>query len=114
MRRFWIGFVVMFALVLGNGVFTFSSLGVSYDSFTWKAYAFAYAESETADDGPAACGDSIDNDGDGDVDCADSDCAGILPCSAPAPTVSTGVMVLLALLLASFGAFALRERRNET
>ena len=27
------------------------------------------------EDSPAACGDGIDNDGDGQIDCADSDCA---------------------------------------
>ena len=32
------------------------------------------------------CGDGIDNDGDGDVDCNDSNCAGFPACNAPPPS----------------------------
>jgi hypothetical protein len=29
------------------------------------------------------CDDGVDNDGDGDIDCADADCAGVAPCENP-------------------------------
>lgn len=113
MKRLIATVAVILAIVLGNGLFTLQMTGVSYDSFTWQAFAAAaYPAIETGLDGDLACSDGLDNDNDGDVDCADADCRGVVPCAEAAPAMSTGVVVLLALLLASLGAFALRPRRD--
>ena len=64
--------------------------------------------------GAQACSDGFDNDFDGLVDCADPDCFGVPPCGAPAPTLSQGMTVLLAVLMATMGVGALaRLRRRE-
>ena len=64
--------------------------------------------------GAQACSDGVDNDFDGLVDCADPDCFGVAPCGVPAPTLSQGMTVLLAVLMATMGVGALaRLRRRE-
>ncbi len=60
----------------------------------------------------ALCSDGIDNDGDGLIDCADSDCFGDPACHVPAPAASGfGLFALLSLLVA-LGGFGLRSRRR--
>lgn len=114
MKRLIATTAIILAVVLGNGLFTLQLTGVSYDSFTWKAYAaVVYPSVETGLDGDLACSDGLDNDNDGDTDCADIDCFGVAPCAQAAPAMSTGIIVLLTLLLASMGALALRPRHDD-
>jgi hypothetical protein len=63
--------------------------------------------------GAQACSDGFDNDSDGLVDCADSDCFGVPPCGAAVPTLSQRMMVFLVVVLAAIGVGALvRLRRH--
>lgn len=39
--------------------------------------------------GAEQCGDSVDNDCDGNVDCTDSDCASVMACAQPSCTITT-------------------------
>lgn len=57
--------------------------------------------------GVIGCVDQIDNDGDGRVDCDDSDCAAILPCSAPVPAMDHRALLLQIALLSCAGLFGL-------
>ena len=43
---------------------------------------YAGSEANGCDATETLCADAIDNDGDGSIDCADSDCAGSLACPA--------------------------------
>jgi hypothetical protein len=60
------------------------------------------------------CADGFDNDFDGDIDCADSDCASLPLCNTAAPALSPPAMVLLAVLLSLVGLVGLaRSRQRE-
>ena len=59
---------------------------------------------------PGGCGDRVDNDNDGPVDCADSDCAGAPICGAAVPAVSPRNSIVLALALAAIAIYTLRRR----
>ncbi len=58
------------------------------------------------------CNDGTDNDSDGAVDCADSDCFGDPICAAPAPVMSPLGLALTVLVLFGLAALALRARRE--
>jgi hypothetical protein len=63
--------------------------------------------------GAFACSDMFDNDNDMLVDCADPDCASVAPCTNVAPTMSPGMIFLLAVTLALVGLLsASRVRRG--
>ena len=64
---------------------------------------------ETTDD---TCRDGIDNDGDGDIDCADESCFGVGTCSNPVPVMGSWGMLGLSLVLLAGGMFALTARRR--
>lgn len=113
MRRLILGFVVAIAVVLGNGLLTWNTTGLSYDRFTWVAYAALPMYPMTEDEVPGGCTDGIDNDMDGDIDCADEDCANVVPCVAPAPVISpTGLVILMSLMIL-IGAFGILRRRTQ-
>jgi hypothetical protein len=62
--------------------------------------------------GAAGCSDTIDNDGDGFIDCLDPECVGDPVCVAQAPTLGTPALLFSALLLLAIGGFALVARRR--
>lgn len=64
--------------------------------------------------GDDACDDGEDNDGDGAIDCADSDCMGTAVCRVPAPVVGTTSLLIVAMLLLVIGNFALVARRRRS
>ncbi len=107
----WIAMVAVFA----SGFLTPLMTGLSYDRFTWMAYALmpVYPTTETGDLGPAACSDNLDNDNDGSIDCADLDCSRVHPCSTPAPVLSRAGLVLLIVVFAIIGLFRLRVKRQK-
>ena len=61
--------------------------------------------------GAASCNDGIDNDGNGAIDCADSDCAEVPPCGAPVPAASRAGLLMLATALGVIAVLALRSSR---
>jgi hypothetical protein len=63
--------------------------------------------------GDPACDDGFDNDFDGVLDCADSDCVGTPPCRAQAPVVSHRTLALIVVLLVAIGFFGLTPLRFE-
>lgn len=111
MKRLVLGLVVTLTLVLGSSLLTWKTTGLSYDRFTWAAYA-GMTYPDTEDEVPGGCSDGIDNDNDGPMDCADSDCAEDIACNAPAPVMSvTGIATLLTLLML-VGLFGIMRRRE--
>ena len=64
--------------------------------------------------GSQACTDGIDNDRDGLIDCADPDCAGVVPCARIAPILSPALIVVLTgvLMLVGFLGLSLRLRQR--
>ncbi len=112
MKRLFLGLILTVALVLGSNVLTWRATGVSYDHFTWTAYAgMIYPETEA--EVPGGCSDGLDNDLDGPIDCDDEDCLRDIACGfAPAPALSpVGFAVLLALLIL-VGFFGILRRRQ--
>jgi hypothetical protein len=60
-----------------------------------------------------ACDNGLDDDGDGAVDCADSECTSTAPCVSPAPALSTTATVALFAVLSAIGVFGLFRRRRQ-
>lgn len=113
MKRLALGLVVTLTLVLGSSLLTWNTTGVSYDHFTWAAYAGPIIYTDTEDELPGGCSDGIDNDNDTFIDCADSDCNNNIACTSPAPAMSmTGLVALLALLTV-VGMVSLMRRRYQ-
>jgi hypothetical protein len=122
-----IGLAAIFVAV--NSVAAFNWIPSSYQQFTWEAYAgVVYTETPTAtptatatatptpsDDenssGDPACNDDFDNDFDGAIDCADSDCLSSPFCRTPAPVVSHRSLALIVVLLVAIGFFGLTPLR---
>jgi hypothetical protein len=114
MKGFLVGLVVTLALVLGSNVLTWSTTGLSYDHFTWAAYAAVNFYPGHEDEVPGGCSDGEDNDMDMLVDCADvEDCSDEAICVAPAPTVSPLGLVALMVLLMLIGLYGLMQRRTQ-
>jgi hypothetical protein len=86
--------------------------GMAQASASDSATVFVDFLENEPDDGPQGCTDGIDNDGDGDIDCGDSDCVGIGACVSPAPVMGTFGMLLSGALLAAIGCLALIRRRR--
>jgi hypothetical protein len=115
MMRFALGLSLAILIVLGNGLLTWNTTGLSYDRFTWVAYAGTLMYPMTEDEVPGGCTDGEDNDMDGDIDCADEDCANVVPCVAPAPVISPAGLLVLMIVLMLLGSFGiLRHRRLES
>jgi hypothetical protein len=107
------GAIIAVVAVLVSGVCAPLMTGLSYNHFSWTAYAtVVYPSTETGDLGDPACSDGIDNDNDGLTDCADRDCLGVPPCAAAAPAISRAGLLLLAGLFTAIGAVRLRSRRQ--
>ena len=64
--------------------------------------------------GDQFCRDGIDNDGDGLVDCADPDCAAVIPCATPAPLLQPFGLLVAIVLLAMVGVAALRRGLDQS
>src|SRR5262245_49469289 len=111
MKRLTLGLLVTLALVLGSSLLTWRT-GVSYEHFTWAAYAGGAMYPDTEIEVPGGCSDGEDNDIDGPIDCADSDCRLSVVCNAPAPAMSTTGIAVLLTLLASIGFVTLLRRRQ--
>lgn len=115
MKRFLLSLVVASVLVLGSGLLTWRTTGLSYDQFTWAAYAgpgVMYPERE--DEDPGGCSDGIDNDNDGAIDCADvRDCGDEIICRSPAPVMSTGGLAALIAALMLIGLYGMVRRRAD-
>jgi len=113
MKRLLLGLVVAVVLVLGSSLLTWRT-GVSYDHFTWAAYA-QQTYPGTENGVPGGCSDGVDNDRDGRTDCADSDCADSPACPAAAPAMSVSGIAILLTVLALIGLFSLlrRPQRHE-
>lgn len=113
MKRLLLSSVVALVLVLGSGLLTWRTTGLSYNQFSWVAYAGAgvmYPEHEG--DEPGGCADGEDNDGDDLVDCADvEDCRDEIVCRSPAPVMSPGGMVAMIGALMLIGLYGLMRRR---
>ena len=60
----------------------------AYSTFSGLSLAASYSAAGAATE---ACGDGVDNDGDGDTDCADADCASDASCAGPTETCDDGV-----------------------
>jgi hypothetical protein len=103
--------LVALGLMVLNGFFVAQLVGLSYDRFTWEAYAQGYGPGE--DGTPQSCSDGIDNNTNNLIDCADPACFGVYPCAASAPTVSFPGLISLGVVLGSIGLLALRRRRTE-
>ena len=56
------------------------------------------------------CNNGIDDDGDGQIDCADDDCSGLAGCSPIIPTMGEWGLIILGLSILCFGAVRLRRR----
>jgi hypothetical protein len=113
MKRLILGLIVVVALVLGTNLLTWRATGVSYDHFTWAAYA-GIIYPETEDEVPGGCSDGIDNDLDGDIDCEDENCQQNVACGfAPAPVLSPGAVAVLLALLMMVGLFGIVRRRHQ-
>ena len=113
MKRLFLGLVVTLTLVLGSSLLTWRTTGLSYDRFTWAAYAGMQIYPDTEEEVPGGCSDGLDNDNDGPIDCADSDCADAIVCNAPAPVMSvTGIAALMTMLML-VGLFGLLRRRQQ-
>jgi hypothetical protein len=54
-----------------------------------------------------SCNDQFDNDFNGLIDCDDPACAEIVPCGAPAPTLSAPWTMMLAVILGLIGLISL-------
>jgi len=94
-------------LVVLNGWFVVRVVGVSYGPFDWAAFAAVYqAEADFLD----GCTDGVDNDSNGQVDCADLSCRDDPACTAPAPILGAPGVALLGLVLLLVAAVALRRR----
>lgn len=112
MIRFVLGLSLAILVVLGNGLLTWNTTGLSYDRFTWVAYAGLSMYPEHEDDVPGGCSDGEDNDLDTFIDCADSDCADIAPCGAPAPVISPAGIIVLMVMLILLGSWGILRRRR--
>lgn len=113
MKRLVLGLVVVSLIVAGNGVLTWNTTGLSYDHFTWAAYAGLQGYDPTENETPGGCTDGDDNDGDGRVDCDDDDCDNVVPCVTPAPTVSFMGIAALMVILTLIGFFGITRRRSQ-
>jgi hypothetical protein len=69
------------------------------------------APSENAG-GPQLCRDGFDNDGDGALDCADSDCSATPPCGRVAPLLSPSMVAALLVTLIGIAWVAIRRIRS--
>jgi hypothetical protein len=58
------------------------------------------------------CSDTLDNNGNGLIDCADPSCFAVLPCSSPAPALSPFMLSFVFLLLGAAGLYKLRDLRR--
>jgi hypothetical protein len=58
------------------------------------------------------CNDNIDNDIDGDIDCADSECLGDPDCEAGAPALSPSLLIVLIGALSLFAIFRLSRNAS--
>jgi MYXO-CTERM domain-containing protein len=112
MKRLFLGSLVTIALVLGSNALTLKGTGISYDRYTWAAYAGTMIYTDTEDELPGGCSDGIDNDGDTFIDCADSDCVDNFPCVAPAPAMSPTTVTALVAMLMLVGLISLLRRRR--
>jgi hypothetical protein len=113
-KRLGNGLLIAAVAVLASALLTPLLTGLSYDRFTWIAYAdVVYPTTETGDLGVAACSNGIDDDNDGFTDCQDADCAAVSPCSAPAPAASNTALLLLIALLTSIGLLRLYAKRPD-
>lgn len=63
--------------------------------------------------GPQACNDGFDNDDNGLIDCADPACAGVAPCTRPAPAADSRTLAVALLVLAAIGGLAMWRRRGD-
>jgi hypothetical protein len=99
-------------ITIAIALFALNAIAVQYYFGLPPALGTIMFQYET-DPGVGGCSDGVDNDGDGDIDCADMDCVGIAPCVAPAPALGSTGLVLSALLMLVIGASALALRRNE-
>jgi len=72
------------------------------------------ANTPTMAPGELFCNDNFDNDFDGDVDCADSDCAGDPACSAGAPAMSNNLLGFLVIALGAIATFTLTRRASRS
>lgn len=63
---------------------------------------------------PGQCSDTIDNNSNGLIDCADPSCFAVLPCSSPAPTLSPFMLGVAFLLLAGAGAYRVMQVRRRS
>jgi len=113
MKRLILGLLVTLALVLGSSFLTWRTTGVSYDRFTWAAYALPTVYPDREDEVPGGCSDGIDNDIDGRIDCADSDCADAVVCNAPVPVISVTGIATLMLILTLVGLVGLLRRQRQ-
>jgi hypothetical protein len=99
---------------VGSNLLTWRTTGLSYDHFTWAAYAgdMKVIYPDTENEIPGGCSDGEDNDLDGPIDCADSDCIADIACNAPAPVVTFSGMVVLMTLLMLVGWLGLGRKRR--
>lgn len=114
-KKLGMGLLIALVVAFAGPVLTPLMTGLSYGRLTWQAYAqVVYPVTESADLGAAACSDHIDNDNDGLTDCADPDCARVPPCGAPAPTLSSGALLLLIVVLTTVGLLGHARRRGRS
>jgi hypothetical protein len=88
-------------------------VGLSYGPFRWALLAQTYMNEN---DAPGGCSDTVDNDSDGLIDCADPECCadpacvGDPACAAPVPIMGPPGTALTLLVLLLVFAFGLRRR----
>jgi hypothetical protein len=123
-RERWLILAFVPALMLLNAFVVLNYTGLSYEPFSWKAFAQAYPPGEACTDpgqcDPMFCVDSV---------CCDQACTGAnqrcdLPgregecltiSPAPAPVLSSTGLLIGALLLAAVGTIGLiRNRRQDS
>jgi MYXO-CTERM domain-containing protein len=121
-RERWLIFTFVPAFMLLNAFVVLNYAGLSYQPFSWKAFAGMYPDGAMCED-PTDCisGNCVD-----DV-CCDTPCTGAgLSCNcpgsvgtcttcpvAPAPTLSGIGLLIAAALLAAIGSLGLLRRRRD-
>lgn len=119
-RERWLIFTFVPALMLLNAFVVINHTGLSYQAFSWKAFAAMYPDGAACSD-PTDCisGNCVD-----DV-CCDTPCTGPnARCDipgregtcvnlAPAPVLSGTGLLAAAALLAGLGCFGLLRRKRD-
>lgn len=117
-RERWLILAFVPALMLLNAFVVLNYTGLSYEPFSWKAFAQMYPPG-TPCDTPSQCSPTFCVDGvccneaclDPNETCVTGICTAVVP--APAPVLSGTGLLIGALLLAAVGTLGLMRSRRQ-